>query len=133
MCGNSCGTAKDVEAGIDFVNFLLRGAGGFFFDDGLDFGAARGSCEYAAVAGGVVEVGAEQSHGGLLVEMEIEQAGDGLRRDLWRVAGENDHVVVGGECGLRDHESVAGAALFGLQDEIDARLAPAAARTRSAS
>ena len=31
-------------------------------------------------------------------------------------------MVVGGECGLRDHESVAGAALVGLQDEVDAGL-----------
>ena len=74
----------------------------------------------AAVAGGMVEVGAEQSHSGLFVEMEVEQAGDGLGRDLRGVAGENDDVVVGRERRLRDHESVAGAALLGLQDEIDA-------------
>ena len=68
----------------------------------------------------MVEVGAEQSHGGLLVEVEVEHAGDGLRRDLRSVAGENDDVVVGRERGLRDHQSVAGAALVGLQDEVDA-------------
>ena len=45
-----------------------------------------------------------------------------MRRDLRRVAGKNDDVVVGGECGLRDHQSVSGAALIGLQDEIDARV-----------
>ena len=68
----------------------------------------------------MVEVGAEQGHGGVLVEVEVEQAGDGLGGDLRGVAGENDDVIVGGECGLRDHQSVAGAALLGLQDEIDA-------------
>ena len=52
--------------------------------------------------------------------MEVEQAGDGLGRDLRGVAGENDDVVVGGERRLRDHQGVAGAALLGLQDEIDA-------------
>ena len=36
------GQSEDVEAGIDFVNLFLGGAGGFFFDDGLDFGAAGG-------------------------------------------------------------------------------------------
>ena len=77
---------------------------------------------HAAVAAGVVEVSAEQGHRGLLVEVEIEQACDGLRRDLRSVAGENDDVIVGGECGLRDHQSVSGAALIGLQDEVDARL-----------
>ena len=102
------------------MNFFLGGAGGFLFDDGLDFGAAGIFSNDAAVAGGVVKVGAEQGHGGLLVEMEIEQVGDGLGRDLRGVAGENDDVVVGGERRLRDHQSVAGAALLGLQDEIDA-------------
>ena len=66
----------------------------------------------------MVEVGAEQGHGGLLVQVEVEQTGDGLRRDLRGVAGENDDVVVGGERRLRDHQSVAGAALLRLQDEI---------------
>src|SRR5580693_4916316 len=113
------GQSEDVEAGIDFVNCLLGGGGGFFFDDGFDFGAAIIFADDAAVAGGVVKVGAEQGEGGLLVEVEIEQAGDGLRRDLWGIAGENDDVVVGGECGLGDHESVARAALVGLQDEVD--------------
>ena len=74
----------------------------------------------AAISRGVVEIGAEQGHRSLLVEMEVEQLGDGLRRDLRSIAGENDHVIVGGERGLRDHQSVAGAALFGLQDEIHA-------------
>ena len=115
------GQSEDVEAGVDFVDCLLCGAGGFFFDDGFDFGAAEYSLRIdAAVAGGVVEVGAEQGHRGPLVEVEVEQAGDGLGRDLRSVAGKNDDVVVGGECRLRDHQSVAGAALVGLQDEVDA-------------
>ena len=67
----------------------------------------------------MVEVGTEQGHRGPFVQVEIEQAGDGLGRDLRSVAGKNNDVVVGGECRLRDHQSVAGAALVGLQDEID--------------
>ena len=52
--------------------------------------------------------------------MEVEQGSDGLGRDLRGVAGENDDMVVGGERRLRDHQSVASAALLSLQDEIDA-------------
>ena len=120
MCEKQLRYGEDVESGIDLMNLFLGGAGGFFFDDGLDFGAAGVFPKHAAVAGGVVEVGAEQGHRGLLVEMEVEQLGDGLGRDLRSVAGENDDMVVGGECWLRDHQSVAGAALLGLQNEIDA-------------
>ena len=49
-----------------------------------------------AISGGVVEIRAEQGHRGLLVEMEVEQLGDGLWRDLWSIPGENNHVVIGG-------------------------------------
>ena len=66
------GQSEDVEAGVDFVNCLLGGAGGFFFDDGFDFGAVAIFSNDAAVAGGLVKVGAEQSEGGVLVEVEIE-------------------------------------------------------------
>src|SRR5260370_18637848 len=56
----------------------------------------------------------------MLVEVEVERLGDGLGRDLGGVAGENDDMVVGRERGLRNHEGVAGAALLGLPDEVDA-------------
>ena len=58
----------------------------------------------------------------MLVEVEVQQLGDGLGRDLRGVAGKNDNVVVGRERRLSDHEGVASAALLGLQDEIDAGL-----------
>src|SRR5579864_96340 len=48
---------KNVEPGIDFVKFLLRGAGGFLFDDGYDFRAARTFVDDAAIAGGIIEIG----------------------------------------------------------------------------
>ena len=32
---------ENVEAGVDLVNLFLGGAGGLFFDDGLDFRALR--------------------------------------------------------------------------------------------
>src|SRR6202789_4699791 len=120
---------KDVEAGIDFVDLFLCWAGRFFLDDGLDLGAASAFAQDAAVAGGVFEVGAEQSHRGLFVEMEVEQAGDGLRHNLRGVSGEDDHVIVFRERRLRDHKSVTGAALLGLQDEIDASRSNGAADT----
>ena len=78
---------EDVEAGIDLVNVSLDGARGFLFDDGLDFGAAGTLPQHAAVACGVVELSAEQCHRGLLVEVEVEQLGNGLGRDLRGVAG----------------------------------------------
>ena len=53
---------------------------------------------------------------------KFSNSSDGLGRDLRGVAGKNDNVVVGGERRLRDHESMASAALLGLQDEIDARM-----------
>ena len=52
--------------------------------------------QYAAISGGVVEISAEQGHRSLLVEMEVEQSGDGLWRDLWSIPGENNHMVIGG-------------------------------------
>jgi hypothetical protein len=56
---NNCVHREDVESGVDLVNLLLRRAGGFFFDDGLNIGAAGLFANHAAVAGGMVEVGAE--------------------------------------------------------------------------
>ena len=85
------------------MNLFLGGGGGFFFYDGLNFGAASTLANDASVARGVVEVGAEQGHRGLVVEVEIQQPGDGLRCDLRGVAGENDHLIVGGKGRLRDH------------------------------
>ena len=63
------GHSEDVEASINLVNIFLCGAGGFFFHDGLDLGAARTLAQNAAVAGGILQVGAEQSHRGTLVQV----------------------------------------------------------------
>jgi len=52
--------------------------------------------------------------------MKIAQPPDCFRRDQWGVTRQNDNVVVAGQRLLRDHESVAGAALFGLEQELDA-------------
>src|SRR5580700_5054160 len=62
--GEQLGQSEDVESGVDFMKCLLGGAGGFFFDDGFDLDAATIFANDAAVAGGVVEVGAEQGEGG---------------------------------------------------------------------
>jgi len=51
--------------------------------------------------------------------MKIQQAGDGLGRDLRSVAGENDYVVVGSEWLAGDDEGVSSPALLGLQYEVD--------------
>src|SRR5271155_384409 len=104
------------------MNLFLGRAGGCFFYDGLDLGAAGGLAKDAAVARGVVEMGAEQGHGRLPVEMEVEQAGDGLGRDLGDITVENNHMVVGGESIASDHQRVAGAALLGLQNKTNSRV-----------
>ena len=121
---------EDVKARVDFVDFLLRGARGFFLDDGFDFRAGRAFAENASVAGGILKVRAEQSHGGARLQMEVTQAGDGFRGDEWRIAGEHDHVIVTGQSWLRHHERVAGAALLGLQHESDARFLGCGAHER---
>ena len=57
-----------------------------------------------------------------LVEVEIEQTSDGLGCDLRRVTGQHNDMVIGRKFRLRHHQSVASAALLGLEDEIDARI-----------
>src|ERR1700692_1439751 len=110
---------EGVESGVDFADLFLGGGGGFFFDDGLNIGAAGVLPDDAAIAGWMVEVGAEQGHGGLLVLMEVQQAGGAFGRGLRSVPGENDYVVVGGEWRTGDDQSVSSAALLGLQYEVD--------------
>jgi len=61
--------------------------------------------------------------------LEVEQAGDGLGRNLRSISRENDDVVIGGEGRLRDHQGVACAALRSLQDEIDASVGDGGADT----
>ena len=55
---------ENVKAGVDLAKLSLGGAGGFFFDDGEDFGATdvltRILADDAAVSRWVVEVGGEQ-------------------------------------------------------------------------
>ena len=117
------GHREDVEAGVDFVDFLLRGAGGFFFDDGADVGPAGGFTKHSAVAGRVDEVGAEERHRRVL---RAVKGGEILNRsggDEGRVAGEHDDLVIRLERLAGGHERVASAALFRLQNKIDARVA----------
>jgi len=61
----------------------------------------------------------------VLGEVELAEAADGLRTDERDVAGEDEQMLGGfvrveGEVGLEHLQGVAGAALFGLQDEADA-------------
>ena len=88
-------------------------------------GPSEFDAEDAAVAGGVGGDGGEDGHGGVLGEMEVADGGDGFGADEGDVAGEDEEVLgergfVEGEEGLEHLHGVAGAALFGLEDELDA-------------
>jgi hypothetical protein len=55
-----------------------------------------------------------------LLEVKISQPFNRLRRDHWRIPGENNDVVICDENFVRYHEGVPGASLLGLQHEVDA-------------
>ena len=103
----------------------LIGAEGFLFNDGEDVEVFGIGTKDAAIAGGVVGDGGEDGHGGVLTEMDVVDGGEGLGTDEGDVAGENEQVLWRLVAGERepcfDHlQSVSGAALLGLQDELDA-------------
>ncbi len=83
------------------------------------------SAQDAAVAGGVGGDGGEDGHGGVLAEMDVADGGDGFGADEGDVAGEDEEMFREGragelEVGLEHLHGVAGAALLGLEDELDA-------------
>jgi hypothetical protein len=113
-----------VNAGVDLGGVELLGTKGFLFDDGDDVGIVGREAEDAAVAGGISRYGSEDGHGCLLGEMGVADGGDSFGADERDVAGENEEIL--GERGFVESEErlehlhgVAGAALFGLRDELD--------------
>ena len=69
--------------------------------------------------------GGEDGHGGVLAEVDVADSGDGFGADEGDVAGEDEQMFREGlagelEVGFEHLEGVAGAALLGLQDELDA-------------
>ncbi len=87
-------------------------------------GASGCGAEDSAVAGGVGGDGGEDGHGGALGEVEVADGLDGFGADEGDVAGEDEEVlgkgIAGeGEVGFEHLEGVAGAALLGLEDELD--------------
>src|SRR6202035_3848748 len=62
----------------------------------------------------------QKSHRGLLFQMKIAQPPYRFRRDQWSVARQNDDMIVADQRLLRDHECVASASLFSLEQKLDA-------------
>jgi len=96
-------------------------------DDGGDLGCVCAGSYDAAVACGVGGDGGEDSHGGVLGEVEVADGGNGFGANERDVAGEDEEmfgkVIAGdGEVGLDHLEGVAGAALLFLEDEADTGL-----------
>src|SRR5579862_5200182 len=59
--------------------------------------------------------------------MKVQQLRDGLRGNLWGVAGKNDYVIVVRQSLTGDHQSMACTALFGLHNEINSSVADCSA------
>jgi len=98
---------------------------GFLFDDGGYFGRAFADTQNATVAGGIFGDGGEDGHGGVLSEVDVADGGDGFGTDKRDVSGENEKMVRKRsarefEVGFEDLHGVAGAALLGLEDELNA-------------
>ena len=88
-------------------------------------GASSADAQDAAVAGGIGRHGGEDGHGGVLAQMQIADASDGLRPDQRHIAGEHQQMLrkrLAREREVRlDHlHGVAGAALLLLQHELHA-------------
>jgi len=122
--GEQGSEGEGVEAGVDLTEtgFALGGGEGFFFDDLNDLAVAGFllAVDDAAVAEGVFGEGSQQRHGGAALEVGVVQAGEGFGADEGGVAGEDQGVVVVGECVAGHHEGVAGTSLFRLENELDA-------------
>ena len=119
MCKKRCG-AEDVDAGVDFRNVLLVWGQGFLFDDGFDFRRIDRMAHDAAVAGGIVGNGGQNSHGCLLRPMKLPKGFDGFRANERHIAGENENVFVACYGFASALHGVARAALLRLVDKANA-------------
>ena len=121
--GEESGGFEAVDAGVDFGEMELGGGEIFLFDDCCDGGIPLAGVEDAAVAGGIGGDGCQDGHGGVLGEVEGAERGEGGGLDEGDVAREDEEVFGwggAGEVGFELLEGVAGAALLGLEDELDA-------------
>ena len=113
---------KSVEAGVDFLDFLLGGGKILLFNNGLDIIAEANPDSHSFAGGLFVKTGARDetpaTHG---VSHFLEHMMfNGLGRDQGSVAGKHDYHIVGSQRLTRDHEGVSGTSLFALQNESDA-------------
>ena len=74
----------------------------------------------AAVAGGLGWLGGGEGHGSVLGQVEGDECGEGLGGDEGGVAGEDEEVLVACDRVFCALDSMTGAALLGLVDEVDA-------------
>ena len=77
------------------------------------------SAEDASVAGGIVGLGSENRHGGIVCRVKVAHSGNGLRCDERNIAGQHQHVPKALQRLARLHDGVSGAALFALQYKAD--------------
>lgn len=121
---------EGVDAAVDLAQALGCGEHvireRLLFDDARDIIGAILLAQDAAVACGVVRDGREDGHGSVFAQMRVAQLCDGLRADERDVAGEDEKIFwrcdfVGMKPLLYALESVAGAKLFGLEDEAHTR------------
>ena len=113
---------KNVETGIDLANLLLRRTRRLFLDDRLHLGATCSFPQHPAVSGRILQVGAQQCHRRLLLQMKIPQVSNRLRSNQRRVARKHNDVVVSRQRLACHHKRMAGAPLLGLQDEVHTRV-----------
>ena len=115
--------AEHPVGGVYFFDLALLGRGVVVFDDAGE--VAGGIADDAAVAGGVGEEGGGEGDGGFGVVVFVDHGLQGLGADEGAIAAEDDDVVVftdafgGFDLGLADHDGVAGAFLFVLDNPGD--------------
>src|SRR5205807_4650991 len=111
---------KSVNAGINLAFFLLRFSQRLLLDDGF-YAITGPGANHATVTERIGGRSGKDRHGSFLVEMEIAQMSNCLRSDQRHVARENKNILVRSHLFASAHNGVSGAALFSLQDKLDAR------------
>ena len=117
-----CIDLEGVDAGVDFTNLRLRRRERLLLDDGLDFIAIarRRAADNAAVTEWVGRRRGENGHGGPARPLKVAESSDGLGANQRHVAGEHQHLIVGGQRLAALQDGVPGSKLLRLLDETHA-------------
>ena len=87
------GCIKSIEARVDLADFLLPRVRRLLFDNRLHLGPSA-FADHTPVSEGIVEVGAEQSHGRLLGGVEVAELANRFRGNQGSVARQDDHLAI---------------------------------------